>query len=649
MKTDPIQTIKTQLKIQEVIAYYGHKPTRKGAMPCPFHEEKKGKKSMQLYEDTNRYHCFKDGCVGNGDVLDFIKQSEGVELKPAMEIARTILDPSYTAKVITETTANKLAVGRPTDVPTDTAIAAQVGSAKQGEESEEVSTLSDLVKEKQGFSYSTREIKLECLGGIDLKHLDRLKVTLKISIINRKFEHYLNDPQLANLPYRNNIDLYNDTQLEKALREAASKLEIGLIELTKAVGELTELLETYRLDQLDTQEKKEAPKRVLTAEEQAEILPYLKQSKLLETINFWLGQSGIVGEEKNRLMLFAVSLSRKMKSTLHVLLQGTSGSGKTHLLKGVVNLHHAESRHLFTRITEYSFYNWPENFLCHKILAFEDMDGLGEEALLALREMMSNDKLVSGTSIKDNSGSDFNSGVKTVNGPVCTIGATTKGDIYEDNESRIFTLAVDESEEQTQKIIAYQNKKAAGLINEEEEQGAKRKLELITEILEPKAIINPYAGKLQLPQKVQKKRRLNALLNRFIEVITNLHQYQRVENEQGKVISTKQDVQQAIDLMFDTIVLKADELDGSLRQFYEQLKNYLESKEQAFRLIEIRQNLNVSKTQLHRYVEILLELEYIHRKGHANKGYTYQINYWDDYQKLRVAIKEDLQEQLEKL
>jgi hypothetical protein len=47
------------------------------------------------------------------------------------------------------------------------------------------------------------------------------------------------------------------------------------------------------------------------------------------------------------------------------------------------------------------------------------------------------------------------------------------GEIYEDNMSRVFLIAVDESIEQTKKIIEYQNKKAAGLIDYKKEQEIK--------------------------------------------------------------------------------------------------------------------------------------------------------------------------------
>jgi hypothetical protein len=99
-----------------------------------------------------------------------------------------------------------------------------------------------------------------------------------------------------------------------------------------------------------------------------------------------------------------------------------------------------------------------------------------------------------------------------------------------------------------------------------------------------------------------------------------------------------------------------DELDGSLRQFFEQLKSYLQQQytknypQAEFTLREIRQALKISKTQVFRYAGDLMRLEYIRQcGGYGNKGYTYKICYWDNYQALREKIRLRLEEQVKYL
>ncbi len=58
----------------------------------------------------------------------------------------------------------------------------------------------------EAITYATEELGITILGGVRLEGLDRMRVTLKIEIINRKFEHYLNNPDIANLALRHNLD-----------------------------------------------------------------------------------------------------------------------------------------------------------------------------------------------------------------------------------------------------------------------------------------------------------------------------------------------------------------------------------------------------------------------------------------------------------
>ncbi len=115
------------------------------------------------------------------------------------------------------------------------------------------------------FIYQTEELLIELLGGIRIDTLDRMRVTMKITAVNRKHAAYLNDPELAGLSLRHNLDLYNDTQVEKFIRRVAEKLETGSIALAKAIADITSQLEQYRLQQLAKQETRK--EKVLTKQE----------------------------------------------------------------------------------------------------------------------------------------------------------------------------------------------------------------------------------------------------------------------------------------------------------------------------------------------------------------------------------------------
>lgn len=378
-------------------------------------------------------------------------------------------------------------------------------------------------------------------------------------------------------------------------------------------------------------------------------IEFLKSTALLKRLNEQIGKSGIVGEENSRLLLFLIIISYMNKSPIHGIVQGSSGSGKTHIIGSIADLMPGEDVLRFTRITESSLYNWGEFDLFRKIIIIEDLDGLKEEALYALRELISNQFLSSSVSMKDKKGNN-KSTRKEVKGQFSSLSATTKGETYEDNMSRSFLIAVDESKEQTQRIITHQNKRNAGEIDPKEKQIAVQFIQQIVRSLKYYEVINPFATKLQLPEKVHKIRRLNEMYQAVIKQVTFLNQYQREQTADGKLITTIEDIEQATEILFESIVLKVDELDGSLRQFFERLKKFVKNESEEFILREIRQNLNISKTQIFRNIQTLLELEYIKQVGgFSNKGIRYKISYWDNYQKLRAEIKDFLMIQIQAL
>ena len=378
-------------------------------------------------------------------------------------------------------------------------------------------------------------------------------------------------------------------------------------------------------------------------------IEFLGKKYLIKNLNKLIGKAGIVGEENSRMLLFLIIISYVNKSPLHALVQGSSGSGKTHIISRIADMMPPEDVLRFTRITENSLYNWGEFDLFRKVIIIEDLDGLKEDALYALREFISNQVLRSSVTIKDKKGNNKSSH-KIVKGQFSSLSATTKGETYEDNMSRSFLIAVDESKAQTKRIIEYQNKKNAGEIDPAEQQRVIGFIQSMVRNLKHYEIVNPYATKLHLPEKVHKIRRLNEMYQAVIKQVTFLNQYQRKVTNSNQLITGIEDIEQATEILFESIVLKVDELDGSLRQFFERLKKYIKDENREFILREVRQALNVSKTQVFRYIQTLTELEYIKQiGGYANKGLKYKISYWDNYQKIRAEIKDFLMLQIQKL
>lgn len=511
----------------------------------------------------------------------------------------------------------------------------------------------------EAISYQTDEVLYTVLGGIKLEGLDRLRVTLKIEVTNRKLKHYLNNPDIADLALRQNLDLYNDSQVEKLIRKTAERLEIGSSSIARSVADITNQLESYRLQEISKQQQQNAiVKKVLTEQEQSEALALLQSNNLLQCTNDLLEKSGIVGEELNRLLMYLIFTSRKLKQPLHIVSLGSSGTGKTHLQEKVGELIPDEDKLEITTLSENAFYYFGQKELSHKLLLIEDLDG-ALHVLFPLRELQSKKRITKQITYKDSKG-QTKTITLTVEGPICVAGCTTKERIYEDNANRSFLIYLDESEAQDERIMHYQRQLAAGKIDTEEQLKVRQCLQNCQRLLKPIKIVNPYAEYLQLPKEVFKPRRTNAHYLGFIEAVTFYHQYQREQKtmqSDGEPVepyieTSIEDIAEANKLMKEILLRKSDELSGACRNYFERLKHWLtESNKTAFTNYEARMALRENHSNQKRFMLQLTQGHYVKRIEQAEKSktHTYEVVSNEEYQQLQSRISTVLDEILERL
>jgi len=492
--------------------------------------------------------------------------------------------------------------------------------------------------------YENDILELTVLGGIKLEGLDRMRVTVKIQEQNS-----------VRPPVRHNLDLYNDNQLEKFIRKCAEKLELGTSVIAASLSELTEELEKYRLTKIKEEQENLKPKvKQLNIAEIQEAEIFLKQKDLLTKTNELIGKSGVIGEEINRLLMYIIFTSRKREQPLHVVSLGSSGTGKTHLQEKVGELIPEEERVSITTLSENAFYYFGKQELKHKVILIEDLDG-AENALYPLRELQTKKRIVKTIASKNSKG-ETQTKYLVVEGPVCVAGCTTKEQIYEDNANRSFLLYLDESQEQDEKIMAYQRAVSAGQIDFYEQEKIRGSLQNVQRLLKPITIRNPYANKLNLPQSVFKPRRTNNHYLQFIEAITFYYQYQRehkTDKDTGEIYieTTLEDIENANMLLKEVLLRKSDELTGSCRNYLELLKTYLKSKKKKdFTGIEIRTQLRIKESTLRNYHKQLQVLGYIKRNTNKKtRSYTFELVISKDYDTLQKDIQTALDKALQRI
>jgi predicted transcriptional regulator len=496
------------------------------------------------------------------------------------------------------------------------------------------------------FIYKSDELLIELLGGVRIDTLDRMRVTIKVAVVNRKHPQYTS--VTAGLAVRHNLDLYNDNQVEKFIRTVAERLEIGSIAISKAIADITSQLEVYRLTQLDKTQDRQI--KALSAHERNEAIGFLQSKNLLEVTNELIGKSGVIGEAVNRLLMYLIFTSRKREHPLHIISLGSSGAGKTHLQEKVGELIPAEDKLEITVLSENAFYYFGQHELQHRLIMIEDLDG-AESVLYPLRELQSKKFITKTLAQKTTTGETKTIHLK-VEGPVSVAGCTTQEAVYEDNANRSFLIYIDESAAQDERIMEYQRKRSAGTIDKAAENKVKALLQNTQRILLPREVRNPYAEMLQLPAGVFKPRRTNAHYLAFIEAVTFYHQYQRVERvdeDTGEVFieTTLEDIAAANYLMKGVLLRKSDELTGACRNYFERLK--LIVKQDPFTTYDVSRLLRMPISTVNRHNLSLLQNGYLKRQPQEAKAHMYEIVTFEDYQQLQSNITTALDSILQKL
>jgi DNA primase len=485
------------------------------------------------------------------------------------------------------------------------------------------------VAEHLVFECPSAKLKFEIMGGINLKQMDRLRATIKIS----RFPIF--SPLHA---FRNTVDLYNDAQIKRYVRDASEKLEMGTTEITKQMYTLTEGIEKYRMKMRKELSQTDFKRTIVVSlEDKKEAQKLLESKNLMQQISELFKETGLIDEEENGLLLFLIFLTRNFDNPLHALIHGSSGSGKTNLLKTIIRCVPDEQVHITTALTEnVLFYPPYRDFWRHKILMLEDLDG-SLSALYVLREFMSSGQVSKFTTELDQNTGEHKQKQLVAQGPVCIVGATTKDKIYEDNSNRSYLIHVDETQTHQQNVMNYQNKIAAGLVDFRKIETIQNLLKNAQRMLVPIEVRNPFQPELILPNVIFKPLRTNTHYINLIKSITFLHQHQlKVQKDENgtKFIETKlEHIEWANKLCRESLLRKSDQLSGAQRTFFEMLKNYMKrEKKETFFVKEICQEFRLFRTQVKRNLDALENTFLITKVNeNAKTGFEYKIEFWDDY------------------
>ncbi len=127
-------------------------------------------------------------------------------------------------------------------------------------------------------------------------------------------------------------------------------------EVQYALYNLIGELENYRLKQIEVNQPEEVKKRTLSVIRKEKAIVFLKSKNLLQKTNELIGETRLIGEVDNRLLMYLVFTSRLREQPLHIISLGASGTGKTYLQENISQLIPEDHKLEMTALSEKTFY-----------------------------------------------------------------------------------------------------------------------------------------------------------------------------------------------------------------------------------------------------------------------------------------------------
>lgn len=326
-------------------------------------------------------------------------------------------------------------------------------------------------------------------------------------------------------------------------------------------------------------------------------------SNLFQTILDDYESLGIIGEEHNKIMCYLAATSRLMEKPLNILVLSSSGAGKSTLQDKTLKLIPPEDVIRASAITDKALYYMKS--LKNKMLALEEAAGMRDT--YAIRTLISEGYLAQETVSGGQSQSLH------VEGGCSIFQTTTNPEINAETKSRFFVLGVDESREQTRRILEMQRKSQTldGLKENVGIDGIIRKHWAFQRLLEPYLVVNPCADELFYEDdRIQARRDQLKFLN-LCQAVAFLNQMKKpVKRYEGiqYIEVSREDIMQAVELASELLGISLDDLSLPARNLLELLQGM---ERQIFTRKEVMEFTGWTKTRLHIHLRELIEMELV--------------------------------------
>ena len=454
------------------------------------------------------------------------------------------------------------------------------------------------------------------------------------------------DPELGELFHVDTLDLYSARARAAFVHAAAGEVRVAEEVMRRDLGRLLLSCEERAAEAIRAAQAPADTTVELSCEERAAALELLRDPDLIGRIVADVARAGIVGETTNALVGYLAAVSRKLDTPLAVLVQSMSAAGKSSLIDAVLALVPAEDRVRYSAMTGQALYYLGETDLAHRVLAVAEEEG-ATRAAYALKLLQSDGELSIASTGKDTASGRLTTQTYRVAGPVALFLTTTAAELDEELANRCLVLTVDEERDQTRAIHAAQRARQTldGLVAAAERRRVIKLHQDAQRLLEPVAVVNPFAPQLGFADERTRTRRDHVKYLTLIRAIALLHQHQRPRRrvthdgiELAYIEVTRDDIALANRLAHEVLGRSLDELAPQTRRLLELVDKLVAERcidvavtraDVRFSRREVRAFTGWSDFQVRVHLGRLVSMEYVivHRGGRG-QSFVYELA-WD--------------------
>jgi hypothetical protein len=274
---------------------------------------------------------------------------------------------------------------------------------------------------------------------------------------------------------------------------------------------------------------------------------------ILDAVADEVRSRGLVGEERLAKTLYLVLTSRLLDKQVSAGVKGHSASGKSYTVETVTRFFPPEAYLEFTAMSERALVYSAEQYAHRTIVIYEVTalrEGVEDDMTsYFVRSLLSEGRIDYEVTVRDKEGG-FTTKKIVKKGPTNLVFTTTKTRVHAENETRILSLATDDSREQTARVLL----ELADESNGDGDMERWRDLQRWLTDAEHRVTI-PYARQLAqsvAPVAVRLRRDFGSLLA-LIRAHAVLHQASRARDVAGCIVATLDDYAAVRDLVADTI------------------------------------------------------------------------------------------------